>query len=231
MNTYLPCDVIEAHVEYHSADAMLVNNRLREDANHNKLGNPLMLGAIYGGNNNQRRTIYGQINIDVPVVQSHYQYGTTTGTVYGAGYGSRTWNEYTEVNLNRGAVVYEVYGGGQAGKVHNAESVYKFMQTPAAAAKPTEGTYKDYSDNDWAKVWENAWKIGGGIDAPSDKEYWENNATNLANPLVREAEMDDRDFSGLTDADKKLAQNRYSANVIINEGALVRNYFWIRSGI
>ena len=218
-DTYLPCDAYEAHVEYHSGDACLVKNEKAE--------NPLKAlqkGAIFGGNNNERRTFYGKVNIDVPLRQSNIDYGMTYGNIYGAGCGGNTWSEYTEVNLNRGAVVYEVYGGGQAGKVHNAESVYKFMQTPAAAAKPTEGTYKDYSDNDWAKVWENAWKIGGGIDAPSDKEYWENNATNLANPLVREAEMDDRDFSGLTDADKKLAQNRYSANVIINEGALVRNY-------
>ena len=48
---YKPCDVIEAHVEYHSADAVLVNNRPRVE-NNVTLGNPLMLGAIYGGNNN-----------------------------------------------------------------------------------------------------------------------------------------------------------------------------------
>ena len=217
MNTYLPCDVIEAHVEYHSADAVLVNNRLREDANHNKLGNPLMLGAIYGGNNNQRRTIYGQINIDVPVVQSHYQYGTTTGTVYGAGYGSRTWNEYTEVNLNRGAVVYEVYGGGEAGGVMSAESVEKYVKefTPNIA----ENT--PMPDEDWRV----AWTLGSGYD-PSwpSFDYVNNTATNLSNPIVRTAEMDNRDYTGLSDDEKAKRQYLYNTNVIIHEGATVNNY-------
>ena len=223
-NTYLPCDAYEAHVEYHSGDACLVFN----DNDSNPLKS-LQKGAIFGGNNNERRTFYGIVNIDVPLRMSHPKYGMTTGYVYGAGCGGNTWSEYTEVNLNSGAQVYEVYGGGQAGKVHNAESVYKFMQTPAAAAKPTEGsdyydTYKDYSADAWAKVWEDAWKIGGGLDPATDKEYWESTATNLANPLVRVAEMDDRDFSHLTAADQALVQNRYNANVLIHEGAYVGNY-------
>ena len=217
MNTYLPCDVIEAHVEYHSADAVLVNNRLREDANHNKLGNPLMLGAIYGGNNNQRRTIYGQINIDVPVVQSHYQYGTTTGTVYGAGYGSRTWNEYTEVNLNRGAVVYEVYGGGEAGGVMSAESVEKYVKE----FKPNIAENTPMPDEDWRV----AWTLGSGYDPSwASFDYVNNTATNLSNPIVRTAEMDDRDYTGLSDDEKAKRQYLYNTNVIIHEGATVNNY-------
>ena len=44
-------------------------------------------------------------------------------TVYGAGYGKDTWSQYTEVNLNNSARVYEVYGGGQLGRVMNTKSV------------------------------------------------------------------------------------------------------------
>ncbi len=43
-------------------------------------------------------------------------------TVYGAGYGKDTWSQYTEVNLNNTARAYEVYGGGQLGRVMNKKS-------------------------------------------------------------------------------------------------------------
>ena len=201
---YKPCDVIEAHVEYHSADAVLVNNRPRVE-NNVTLGNPLMLGAIYGGNNNMRRTIYGIINIDVPVKQSHYKYGMTTGTVYGAGYGSNTWNDYTQVNLNSGANVFEVYGGGEAGGVMSAESVEKYVH-----------------DNPYGKSdeeWKAAWTLGSGYDPdmsnfPTTFDYVGNLATNLENPIVRRAEMDDRTRKTY----------KYNTNVIINKGAYVGNY-------
>jgi len=227
-DTYLPCDAYEANVEYHSGDACLIYNPLRTE-NNEVIGNALQKGALYGGNNNERRTLYGKVNIDVPLRQNHYQYGMTYGYIYGAGCGGNTWSEYTEVNLDNGAVVYEVYGGGQAGKVHNAESVYKFMNMSAASVKPAAGSlyydkYKDYTADEWADVWANAWKLGGGLDPASTSTYWESTATNLANPLVRVAEIDDRDFSDLTSADLALVQKRYNANVIINKGALVRNY-------
>ena len=201
---YKPCDVIEAHVEYHSADAVLVNNRPRVE-NNVTLGNPLMLGAIYGGNNNMRRTIYGIINIDVPVKQSHYKYGMTTGTVYGAGYGSNTWNDYTQVNLNSGANVYEVYGGGEAGGVMSAESIEKYV-----ALNPYHK-----SDDEWKA----AWTLGSGYDPdmsnfPTTFDYVGNLATNLENPIVRRAEIDDRTRKTY----------KYNTNVIINKGAYVGNY-------
>ena len=206
MDTYKPCDVYEAHVEYHSENAVLVNNRPRTDETGQKLGNPLMLGAIYGGNNNQRRTLYSFINIDVPVRQSHYKYGMTTGTVYGAGYGSRTWNEYTEVNLLSGASVYEVYGGGEAGGVMSAESTQAYI-----AANP---------ESKAADVWTAAWTLGSGYDPAggfsnyASNDYASNKATNLSNPITRTAEMDDRDTKTY----------KYNTNVIINEGAYVGNY-------
>ncbi|MBP5342167.1 MAG: hypothetical protein J6W75_00980 [Bacteroidaceae bacterium] len=97
-----PCDVYEAIVNYNSDNA-------------------LMSGSIYGGNNAYRRTFYGKVNISSPVWTN--KTAGYTATVYGAGYGEDTWSQYTEVNLNNGASVYEVYGGGQKGKVLNLESV------------------------------------------------------------------------------------------------------------
>ena len=92
------CDAYEANVNYHSEAA-----RVR--------------GNIYGGNNSYRRTLYGRVNIDVPVWQKKED--GYLATVYGAGYGVDTWSQYTEVNLNNGAKVWEVYGGGQLGEVAN----------------------------------------------------------------------------------------------------------------
>ena len=220
--TYMPCDVYESNVEYHSADATLIYNPVRVNAETGLTeGNPLQNGAIYGGNNNERRTLYTKVNIDTPVNQAHYQYGASKGNVYGAGLGSNTWAEYTEVNLNDGAEVYEVYGGGQAGKVLNAETIQQFRSDEKPATWPT-GTIREgetFTDADW----DNAWAIGSDYDDPS-KEYWENNKTNLANPLVRVAEVDDRDWRNLATEHIPLIVNKYNTNVIINEGALVANY-------
>ena len=200
-----PCDVYEGHVEYHSTDALMVNDRERttKDGQGNDIliGHKMMLGAIYGGNNASRRTLYGNINIDVPVRQRHYQYGMTKATVYGAGYGSNTWNEYTEVNLNRGAEVYEVYGGGEAGGVMSAESITAYYAT----RRP--------DDLELAK-WQAAWTIGGGYDPESYDKYHENQWTNLSNKLARTAEVDDRSTKTY----------KYNTNVIIHQDAYVGNY-------
>lgn len=207
---YQPCDVYEGNVNYHSADAYLIYNP----------GNKLMKGAIYGGNNQKRRTLYGKINIDVPVRLSHPDKGMTTATIYGAGCGSRTWNEYTEVNLNNGANVWEVYGGGEAGGVMSAESVEKYV----TGFRPEKDEQKqDMTD---AK-WQAAWTLGGGYDPttidwttnPVTFKYADNTATNLQNPLARKAEIDDR-----KDTPTTLRFKRYNTNVIINEGAYVGNY-------
>ena len=99
-----PCDVYEAQVNYQSEDATV--------------------NTIFGGNNSADRTLYGQVNISVPVWQDK-----TTGymaTVFGAGFGKDTWSQYTEINLLDGAKVYEVYGGGKNGKVLNLETLRKW---------------------------------------------------------------------------------------------------------
>ena len=204
---YQPCDVYEGTVNYHSADAYLIYNK----------NNTMMKGALYGGNNLKRRTIYGKINIDVPVRQSHPDLGMTTATVYGAGCGSNTWSEYTEVNLNNGAQVWEVYGGGEAGGVMSAESVQKYV----TAFKPA----KDEQGNDMTDAkWQAAWTLGGDYDPdmasfPGTFAYAANTSTNLQNPIAREAEIDDR-----KDTPDTLRFKRYNTNVIINEGAYVGNY-------
>ena len=105
-----PCDVYEANVNWSSSDAQVGDYRM----------------GIYGGNNAFRRTLYSKVNINAPVYydkdKNYY------ATVYGAGYGKDTWAQYTEVNLNNAAQVYEVYGGGQLGRVMNKESVNKWQE-------------------------------------------------------------------------------------------------------
>ena len=191
-SAYNPCDVYEANVNWltQSEDAYLINNNT-----------DLTKGFIYGGNNHARRTLYSKVNIDAPVRQKHYKYGMTTGTVYGAGCGPLTWNEYTEVNLNAGAKVYEVYGGAEAGSVMSAESVQAY--------------YNWNREGIEAEAWKKAWSLGQGYDPESfSTGYTANTYTNLNNPLVRVAEMDDRDSKTY----------RYNTNVIIHKGAYVGNY-------
>ena len=163
-----PCDVFESNVNYGSNDATLT-------------------GAIYGGNNNERRTLYAKINVTSPVWKNKEK--GYLSTVYGAGHGIDTWSEYTEVNLlpkpkdvagdYTGARVYEVYGGGEMGHVLNAESVQKYMQLyqskPSAQISKqdpnwskadhwtgevgTSSVASAYTDQ-WAKDWADAWTLG-----------------------------------------------------------------------
>ena len=228
-----PCDVYESNVNY---------NNTSEEAR--------VTGKIYGGNNSERRTLYTHVNISSPV-WSDKDKGYLS-TVYGAGRGLDTWSEYTEVNLLDGAKVYEVYGGGEEGHVLNAESVQTYMKTyqdkPSSQISTDDpnwkqserwvngtvgGTLKDDWKDDWAVDWKNAWKIGptypGGekyfVPDANYANYIDNTNTNLTNSgMVRIAEMDDRDYSDLTDTEKAKKQYKYNTNVIINKGAEVVNY-------
>lgn len=224
MHILPPCDVYEANVNYQGGDAR-VN------------------GAIYGGNNNVRRTLYAKINVSAPVLKENGY----SGTVYGAGRGDYTWAEYTEVNLNKGANVWEVYGGGELGNVLNAESVQKYLQL--YSAQPAEmvanedpntwgnkdrwvggtvgGTLKDEYKDTWKKEWMAAWTIDGYYNPVGEfTRYVGNTYTNLTNPLVRVADMDDRDLSKLKDDQKARIYKRYNTNVIIHEGATVGSYVY-----
>jgi hypothetical protein len=195
LNAYKPCDVYEAHVNYatQSEDAYLIYDPTKS--------NELLKGNIYGGNNFARRTLYGKVDISAPVRQKHPDYEELTrATVFGAGCGPLTWNEYTEVNLNAGAEVWEVYGGAEAGSVMSPESVQEYIdKNPLEIAN-----------------WDEAWTLGEGYNASNQATgYVAHKYTSLVdNPLVRTAEMDDR----------AVKTYKYNTNVIIREGAYVGNY-------
>jgi len=214
-NALPPCDVYESNVNFSSGDATVT-------------------GAIYGGNNNVRRTIYSKVNINAPVWKDRSQ--DYYGVVYGAGYGPYTWSEYTQVNLNAGAKVYQVFGGGQLGQVLNAESVQKYMQayqSPASEDNLPDHIHDAHTAaevteiyNNWNSLWKDAWTLAGYYEPNGDfSNYNANTRTNLANALtVRTAEIDERDYTGLTTEEKAKKQYRYNTNVIINKDATVTGY-------
>ena len=137
-----PCDVYEAQVNYHSEDARVKR--------------------IFGGNNSADRTLFGQINIDVPVWQD--KESGVLATVFGAGFGKDTWSQYTEVNLLGGAEVYEVYGGGNNGKVLNTQSLAQWRHDEGAGLNisiPGYETSTAYTDKD-----DNEFHLDAGLESP-----------------------------------------------------------------
>ena len=186
-----PCDVFESNVNYNSNDAFVS-------------------GAIYGGNNNERRTLYAKVNISGVV--NNPDHWTGLSNVYGAGRGIDSWAEYTEVNLNSGAKVREVYGGGEMGHVLNAESVQSYMYlyekgpsdqivakdpywNESKCEKDAQGFRipKTQEDKDrWAAEWADAWTLGdyyspdvkdaqGNVTGYDYAGYAANEWTNLTN--------------------------------------------------
>ena len=113
-----PCDAIETNVNWSSNDAIVT-------------------GAVFGGNNNRRRTLFSTINVNSKV-RSDLSNPSYTGWIYGGGLGADTWSYYTVVNLNANTDAYMVYGGGNAGNVLNKESfaawktIYDSKHTGAA---------------------------------------------------------------------------------------------------
>ena len=219
-----PCDVYESNVNY-----------------LNTSENARLTGAIYGGNNNERRTLFTNVNISAPVWSDKDK--GYLATVYGAGRGIDTWSEHTQVNLNMGAKVYNVYGGGEMGHVLNAESVQKYMQLYKDGPSPqisnqdsfwkalndantlweTDGEgnnvlNSDYADR-WASDWKDAWTLGDyySPDVTSWNTYAANAATNLSQFSDRE-EIDNEIAAELN------GQKKFNTNVIINEGAYVEGY-------
>ena len=225
-----PCDVIQSIVNY-----------------RNTSENAVVTGAIYGGNNYQRRAIFTNVNISSPVWSDKAK--GYLATVYGAGKGFNSWSEHTNVELLSGAKVYEVYGGGEMGHVLNAETVQQYMQNEKG--KPSVQICKEAPWDDksrwkggvvggelkseyepiWAKAWIDAWSLGDYYspivedDHEKDfKNYFDTFAALRSTSLVRKAEIDERDYSGYTDEEKAKRQYIYNTNVIINEGAEVVNY-------
>ena len=205
-----PCDVYDTYVNYASGDASVS-------------------GAIYGGNNFQRRSLYTHVNISAPVWQVKEK--GYTGTIYGAGRGFNTWSEYTEVNMLDGAEAYNVYGGGEQGHVLNSESVERYMRHYASNVSPhISAEDPDWADNytgeteaeKWQKAWTNAWAIGEEGDGyywPTEDfdNYMTNAPTNLDRIAAR-AELDDKTTAQLD------GMKKHNTNVIIHQGATVGGY-------
>ncbi len=79
--------------------------------------------GIYAGNNNRRMAFDTYLNITVPVRDSK---GNLI-TVFGAGYGDETVSGRTDVFLQNGAQVNQVYGGGRDGYVMNYPSLTTWL--------------------------------------------------------------------------------------------------------
>ena len=187
---WYPCDVYEANVNWNSSDALVGGYRT----------------GIYGGNNNCRRTFYSHVNINAPVYFD--KANEYFATVYGAGYGKDTWSQYTEVNLNNTARVYEVYGGGQLGRVMNTKSVAAW----AAEANAEATAEYTAAHAEWEAL------------SPEDK---------TTTPEPQEPKAIDLSIgSDYTDTglNNDLAEARngkkYNTNVIINQGADVCGYMY-----
>ncbi len=185
-----PCDVYESNVNYHSAMAM-ASGSPDDIVNGNQVA-----GGIYGGNNNCRRTLYARLNIDAPVRQNEAGY---TSRVFGAGYGKDTWTQYTEINLNDGANVYEAYGGGYGGMVLNKQS----------AANYTTYTYEEKNET----TGETETKTGA-VFQTLPEEY--TNATAENGGL-------DGSLNGYLVNENPLGK-KTNTNVCINKGAYVAGY-------
>lgn len=187
------CDVYESNVNWNSSDALVGGYRT----------------GIYGGNNSYRRTLYSHVNINAPVYYD--KANKYYATVYGAGYGKDTWAQYTEVNLNNTARVYEAYGGGQLGRVMNKKSVAAWAAEANAKATATYNT----EHATWAAL------------SPAEK---------ATTPEPQAPHGIDLSL-GTTDCvyedtglDNDLAEARngkkYNTNVIINQGADVCGYMY-----
>ena len=191
-----PCDVYESNVNWSSSEALIGAYRT----------------GIYGGNNNCRRTLYSKVNINAPVYSYKDPQNDATkhtyATVYGAGYGKDTWSQYTEVNLNNTARVYEVYGGGQLGRVMNKKSV---------------DAWKAKTDADATDAYTTALAAWNEL-SESDKS---------TTPMPQAPQPidlslgDDYTDTGL-DNNLAVARNgkKYNTNVIINQGADVCGYMY-----
>ena len=184
------CDVYESNVNWNSSDALVGGYRT----------------GIYGGNNSYRRTLYSHVNINAPVYYD--KENEYFATVYGAGYGKDTWAQYTEVNLNNTARVYEVYGGGQLGRVMNKKTVDAWAAEANAAATSTYTA----AHTDWEAL------------SDEDKATTPEPQAPHAIELSLGAGYTD---NGLNDA---LAEARngkkYNTNVLINQGADVSGYMY-----
>ena len=230
-----PCDVYETQVNYKNTS---------EKAQ--------VFGAIFGGNNNERRSLFTQVNISSPVY-SNKEKGYT-GTVYGAGRGIDTWSEHTEVNLLSGARVYNVYGGGEMGHVLNSASVQAYMNLFKDNLSPqisqqdpfwnsTEGGAKYTIDSNgnrvpatdalkirWRKDWANAWRMGDYYNPIVEGKDNDGQADSYDYTTYAQSEITSlKHFGNRPELDDKTAAQldgakKHNTNVIVNKGAIVEGY-------
>lgn len=109
----LYCDHYITFVDFRGADAIVDN-------------------AIYGGNNNRRISFDTYVNIAAPVKNSQGQ----LITVFGAGYGKETTSGRTNVFLQDGAQVNQVYGGGHNGTTYNYPSLVRWLYNEQPGTDP-----------------------------------------------------------------------------------------------
>ena len=231
-----PCDVYESNVFY-----------------KNTSENARVTGNIYGGNNNERRTLFTRVDISAPV-WSNKDNGYLA-RVYGAGKGLDTWSEYTEVNLLPGAKVYEAYGGGQLGHVLNTQSVQTYMRTYAEAEHPSEDIAKldpkwkkrwiynegtktwgwkaGASDDevkewkkDWAKDWQNAWTLGAYyIPSVGNTDANLDYSYYVSNTATNLSRVNPRpELSDKTATFLGDGTKKFNTNVIVHTGAHIEGY-------
>ena len=94
--------------------------------------NAIVDNAIYGGNNNRRISFDTYVNIAAPVKNSQGQ----LTTVFGAGYGKETTSGRTNVFLQDGAQVNQIYGGGQNGTTYNYPSLVRWLYNEQSGNDP-----------------------------------------------------------------------------------------------
>ena len=111
------CDNYVTCINYQSEDAAVEN-------------------GIYGGNRNMRVACDTYINIGTALKNREGK----LGKVYGAGYGDRTVCGRTNVFLNDGAQVNEVYGGGRDGNSFNFPSLTRWLAVKFQEAGLTDAT-------------------------------------------------------------------------------------------
>ena len=130
-----PCDVGVSNITYRSADASVE-------------------AGIYGGNHTARVTKKSNIVINVPVTN----FIGELRNVYGAGLGELTVSGFTSIDLQNGAKVANVYGGGEEGKVYNHYSYYNNtgaisnFYSVAGASKHAHWTNDNADDNTLIKI-------------------------------------------------------------------------------
>lgn len=117
------CDVYNAYVNYKGANARVQD-------------------AIYGGNNDFRMMRNTYMFVHVPVLN----FENKLTDVFGGGLGPNTVSLYTEVNLENGAQVRNVYGGGKDGQVLDTPSFRHYMEVSKCAEGHGGKVYVDKTE-------------------------------------------------------------------------------------